>query len=354
MKLTTNLGHSPAVTLLTAFSLFLAVAQTGAQAPDTLQHSIAAPPVGTQIGAQLGSSVATDCIHTVVGAPDDDIHGINSGVVKVFDSSSGALLHVIPNPSPRDNERFGSSVAISGTRVVVGQQRDNTGAVGAGSAYVFDLSSATPTVPVATLHNPSPEQNDSFGNSVAISGTRVVVGARSDNTGASAAGSAYVYDLSSATPTVPVATLNNPGPAMGDWFGAAVAISGTRVVVGAYWDAGSAYVYDLSSGTPTVPVATLINPAGPEADDRFGHSVAISGTRVVVGAGWDDTGAPSAGRAYVYDLSSGTPAVPVATLNNPTPAFGDGFGGSGVGNRERRAFVESSARYVEHFPVRER
>ena len=72
-----------------------------------------------------------------------------------------------------------------------------------------------------------------FGYSVAISGTRVVVGANGDDTGASDAGSAYVYDLSGGTPTVPVATLNNPGPAASDYFGNSVAISGTRVVVGA-------------------------------------------------------------------------------------------------------------------------
>ena len=222
-------------------------------------------------------------------------------------------------------------MAISGTRVVVGAFRDDTGAIDAGSAYVYDLSSGTPTVPVATLNNPGPAVSDQFGESVAISGTRVVVGANADDTGATNAGSAYVYDLSSGTPTVPVATLNNPGPAAHDQFGLSVAISGTRVVVGANGDdtgatdAGSAYVYDLSSGTPTVPVATLNNP-GPAAGDQFGFSVAISGTRVVVGAPFDDTGATDAGSAYVYDLSSGTPTVPVATLNNPGPAGGDQFG----------------------------
>ena len=312
-------------TLLFVTSLLIAAAQTRAQAPNALEHTIAAPPTGAQTGAQLGYSVATEGNLTVLGAPFDDLQGINSGVVKVFDSSTGELLHVIANPSPAQNDQFGESVAISGTRVVVGARLDDTGATDAGSAYVYDLSSGTPTVPVATLNNPGPAAGDYFGFSVSISGTRVVVGAFRDDTGATDAGSAYVYDLSSGTPTVPVATLNNPGPAAGDDFGESVSISGTRVVVGAFrddtgaFDAGSAYVYDLSSGTPTVPVATLNNP-GPAVSDGFGESVAISGTRVVVGANRDDTGAADAGSAYVYDLSSGTPTVPVATLNNPSPA----------------------------------
>jgi sulfur relay (sulfurtransferase) DsrC/TusE family protein len=331
MKLLPTRRHSPAVALLIACVLLSAAAESRAQVPGTLQHSIAAPPVGAQSGALLGYTVAVDGNLTVVGAPYDDIQGLDSGVVKVFDSSSGALLHVIPNPSAAPNDQFGYSVAISGTRMVVGARSDDTGAQNAGSAYVYDLSSGTPTMPVATLNNPGPAVEDQFGYSVAISGTRVVVGAWLDDTGMFDAGSAYVYDLSSGSPMVPVATLNNPGPAANDWFGISVAISGTRVVVGASrddtgaTDTGSAYVYDLSSGTPAVPVATLNNP-GPAPSDEFGSSVAISGTRVVVGAALDNAGATDAGSAYVYDLSSGTPAVPVATLNNPAPAASDQFG----------------------------
>src|SRR5439155_508584 len=147
-----------------------------------------------------------------------------------------ALLHVIPNPSPAFYDYFGYSVAISGTRVVVGAYHDETGANDAGSAYVYDLSSETPTLPVMTLSNPSPAAYDYFGYSVAISGMRVVVGVYYDETGAIDAGIAYVYDLGSTTPTVPLATLNNPAPAASDYFGYSVAISGTRVVVGALYD----------------------------------------------------------------------------------------------------------------------
>src|SRR4029077_13775773 len=98
------------------------------------------------------------------------------------------------------------------------------------------LGSATPTVPFATLNNPSPAANDNFGCAVAISGNFAVVGAFQDDTGASNAGSAYVYDLASATRTVPVAILNNPSPAVDDNFGRSVAVSGNRVVIGAYQD----------------------------------------------------------------------------------------------------------------------
>src|SRR5688500_5510975 len=77
MKMTRHLSIVAALAVVT---LNLS-APTPAEAQDTLEHSIAAPPVGAQTGAELGQSVAVDGNYTVVGAPSDDIGGINSGVV---------------------------------------------------------------------------------------------------------------------------------------------------------------------------------------------------------------------------------------------------------------------------------
>ena len=101
-----------------------------------------------------------------------------------------------------------------------------------------------------------------------------------------------------------LATLNNPAPAAGDYFGYSVAVSGNIAVVGAHsddpggvTDAGTAYVFDTATGNL---LATLNNPA-PVATDRFGYSVAVSGSTAVVGAYFDDPGGVSnAGTAYVF------------------------------------------------------
>ncbi len=318
---------------LLAALLALTAGPAAAQIPNTLLHSIPPPPTGAQTGAGLGYSVAVDGAYVIAGVPYDDTGGLNSGVAKVFDSSTGALLFLLPNPTPAPYDMFGNSVAISGTRVVVGTKQDGTGTPDAGSAYVYDLASVTPTIPVATLNNPSPATNDAFGSAVAISGTLIAVGAFWDDQGATDAGSVYIYDLASATPNEPVIKLNKPAPTCDDRFGISVAISGTRVVVGStgissgVFYAGSAYVYDLDGVVAAVPVAELHNPS-PAPEDYFGYSVSISGTRVVVGAYRDDTGAAHAGSVYVYDLATGSPAVPMLTLNNPGPAAYDGFGWS--------------------------
>ena len=302
--------------LALAFASLLSVLAS-AQVPDQLKRSI--PALGYKVAVGGGYVAVT----TADYISEDLVRA-----VRIFDLATGALLFVLPNPGPADDGSFGNSVAISGSRVVVGADENDTGKRNAGVAFVYDLASATPTVPALTLNNPSPVVNGSFGFSVAISGTRVVVGAYLNFSGNSYAGRAYVYDLGSATPSLPIANLDNPASSS---FGHSVAISGMRVAVGAYGDntgaagAGSAYVYDLASATPAAPVVTLHNPA-PAEQDYFGASVAVSGTRVVVGAARDDAGAGRYGSAYLYDMSGGAPTVPVAILGNPNPGGSYHFG----------------------------
>ena len=65
-------------------------------------------------------------------------------------------------------------MAVSGSTVVVGAYWDDTGATDAGAAYIFD---ATTGNLLRTLNNPTPAATDLFGRSVAVSGSTVVVGA---------------------------------------------------------------------------------------------------------------------------------------------------------------------------------
>jgi hypothetical protein len=281
----------------------------------------------------FGSSVAVSGNRVAVGTPGNNRGAEYAGAVYLYDLSSSrpaVPVAMLNNPSPAPFAYFGSSLAVSGNRLVVGAARDDTGAIDAGVAYVFDLGSAAPAVPAVTLTNPSPAAFDSFGSAVAISGSRVVIGAYQEDNGAVVTDPVYVYDLASITPTVPVARFDNPSPAAYDYFGAAVAVSGSRVVIGAYQDdtrgtdAGSAYVFDLGSLTPTVPLATLINP-GPQ-DHRFGTSLAVSGRLMVVGAPGDHLGVPAAGAAYAFDLDSAAPGTPIAAWHDPSPAAYENFG----------------------------
>jgi drug/metabolite transporter superfamily protein YnfA len=314
-------------------SAYLFDLSTGTPSTPLLTFSDASP----SSHEEFGFSVALSGNLAVVGCQKDDRIASNAGSVAIFNLGSAIPEQpwlVIDNPTPNNNDYFGTAVAVAGTKVVVSAyQEDTSGNNNAGMAYIYDTTSPTPGTPIRTLANPFPGSQDQFGNAVAISGNLVVVGCSRNDTGALDAGSVYVYDLTSVTPTVPILTLDNPAPAADDWFGHSVAISGTKVVVGAHQndtgalDAGSVYVYDLASGTPTTPVRTLDNPS-PAADDEFGYAVAISGSRIVIGCRLDDAGAPDAGSAYLYDLASPNPGAPVATLVHPNPWNEEYFGSS--------------------------
>lgn len=287
----------------------------------------------------FGVALAMQGTRLAVGASGDGTAGFNTGSVFIFDlagATPATPLLVIPNPAPASSDYFGRSVSLSGNRLVVGAYMDDAGASNAGTAYVYDLSSGTPGTPLHTINNPSPAAGDNFGLSVGISGNWVVVGAHNDDTGATDAGIAYAYDLSSGTPTTPVATLNNPSPLNNGYFAYAVSVSGDRAVIGAYPNAGSgsAYVYDLAGATPATPVLTLNHPH-PAGADAFAQSLALHGSRLVVGVPGNDTGASSAGRAYAYDLASASPAVPLAMLVNPSPGTFDFFGNAVAVNGTR-------------------
>src|SRR5208283_3945430 len=213
----------------------------------------------------------------------------------------GRQLAELKGSSSRPGDAFGYSVAISGTTAVVGD---------VGRAFVFTKSGPTWNQ-VATLNGFSANSygpGDCFGNSVAVSGTTIVVGAPcysgNDGRGSGNSGLAYVFTKSAAG-WKQTAELTGSDIAPGDSFGFSVDVSGTTIVVGAAFDpnrAGRAYVFTKSAagwkqtaeltGSDTVP------------GDCFAESVAISGATVIVGAPGAGCNASNAGRAYVFTKSA--------------------------------------------------
>lgn len=318
------------VSLAVALGL-TAVPLAHAQYPTTLKQS-AFSPAGPASGDGFGNCTAISGTRMVVGAPFDDPGAPDAGTVYVYDLMSpvpAVPIAILHDPAPADGDYFGFSVGLSGSLLVVGAMASDADGADAGIAYVYNLDGAAPLVPVATLHPPNAVPGEQFGFATAISGGRVVVGA--PYAGAGNEGVAYAYDLSSATPAVPVATLTHAGAASGDQFGYAVAVSGTRVLVGAPFcdvgalNAGAAYVYDLGDAQPGTPFLALANPS-PSDGDAFGYAVALAGQRAVVGAPLKPLQASHPGAAFAYQLNGASPAVPTVMLRPTDPADGDNFG----------------------------
>jgi hypothetical protein len=104
-------------------------------------------------------------------------------------------------------DQFGTSVAISGDNLVVGDSGDDVGTnTNQGSAYVF-IRNGTTWIQQQQLTASDGETGDRFGQSVAISGDTVVVGANGHNVGEnSKQGSAYIFFSACNTAPTIVAT----------------------------------------------------------------------------------------------------------------------------------------------------
>ena len=234
----------------------------------------------------------------------------------------------IPNPTPATFDSFGAAVAAVGSdRAIIGASGDDTGASGAGAAYLY----ATDGTLVTTITNPVPVASGGFGGAVAALGTdRVVVGATGN---AGTAGAAYLLRTNGTL----LATFNNPFPTAGDSFGSSLAVLGNdKVVIGAplddtnFLNCGVAYLFN-TNGTL---VATFTNPF-PAAIDIFGTALAAVGNDRVVISSRHDTGATDAGEAYLF----ATNGVRVMTFTNPTPVLNDFFGWSVAGVGSDRVLI---------------
>ena len=276
-------------------------------------------------GDWFGWSVAASGDYVLTGAPNTDIGANGSGAAYVFDARTGARLRTLLHPSPQLNASFGFAVALSGDFALIGAPNDDLGGQDSGTAYIFNVR----TGERRDLANPTPAAFDAFGRAVAISDAFVAVGAVGDDTVGSGAGAVYVFDRATGRLLY---TLTSPAPAANGSFGQALALDDGLLVVGAPGEApgGKVHVFDAATGAFR---RTIANPTG-GASDTFGFSVAVLGERIIVGATQATVqGTSFAGAVYTFDRSTGTL---LQTFTKPgTPGFFDLFGSAvaGVGDR---------------------
>ena len=217
-------------------------------------------------------------------------------------SEQGKLT--VSNRLGQQNILFGGSVDINGDMAVVGARFD-----GGGSAYIFQEVGPGNWQKVAKLTASDGASGDYFGYSVAISEDLAIVGALYGDGNVKDSGSAYVFKETSPGVWQQVAKLIDPDGAQYDYFGNSVAIDGDTVIVGAKYSdrtKGSACIFQEIGGN-WQKMAELMAFDGANGDN-FGQSVAIDSDTVIIGAGLDDTDKGyDSGSAYIFrKVSPGT------------------------------------------------
>lgn len=287
--------------------------------------------VEIEVTAEDGVTRETYQVIVSVGAPnglETYVKASNTGAGDWFGHAVATSGSTIVVGAP-----FESSSAVG----VDGDQTNN-GAPGSGAAYVFVLANGLWTQQ-AYLKASNTGGNDRFGSSVAISGDTIVVGAPQEdstavgvggdplNDGALSSGAAYVF-VRTAGVWTQQAYLKAPNSEAGDSFGSAVSIAGDLVAIGAPGEdsnaagiggnqasnsASDAGAVHLFTRTGTVwSVGAYVKASNAEALDAFGTAVSLSGRRLAVGAPGEDSNAtgvygnqgnnaaPGSGATYLY------------------------------------------------------
>jgi hypothetical protein len=239
------------------------------------------------------------------------------------------LIYTFQSPAIETKGNFGTSVAIDGDIIVIGEhQGDPNSITNAGRAYIFNTTGHL----LANLTSPEPQMNANFGWSVAVSGDNVVIGEPNATVnGEPFAGRAHIFSVNG----VHLKTLTTPTPTEGVEFGMSVAIDGDIVIIGTYVRVGGGfngqdlhpsppgtksfvYIYDTEGNLKD----TLESPSSTEPS-AFGVSSAIDGDIIVIGEDHATvSGVDDAGRAYIFS----TNGTPLATLESSTPTNWGVFG----------------------------
>ena len=265
-------------------------------------------------------AISKDENTVIVGAAKDDTGDTNSGSAYIFtkSGSSWSQQAQIQGSDTSGFDEFGTSVSISedGNTVIVGAIGESASGSFAGSAYIFTRSGSTWSQQ-AKIQSSDIQAGDRFGNAVSISddGNTAIIGALNSAPGGSTvAGSAYIFTRSGSTWSQQAKLLASDKEDF-DQFGWSVSISGSdgnTAIVGAPTEdtngsnAGSAYIFTRSGSTWSQQAKIQASNAG--SGDYFGESVSISddGNTAIIGSPYEDSGGSNAGSVYIFTRSGST------------------------------------------------
>lgn len=244
-------------------------------------------------------------------------------------------------PLGTNADRFGDSVALDGDTLLVGAALGDSGtAPDTGAAYVFTQDGTGNWTQQAKLVPTSGGNGVSFGWAVALDGDTAAVGASGDDEVAADSGAVYVFTRTGGSWSLQQKLVADDSVTL-DLFGYSVALEGDTLLVGAWRSAqaastggGSAYVFTRDGTGAWTQQAKLTASDGFNADG-FGYRVALSGDSLLVGAVGS---AWDNGSAYVFVRGAGGAWTEQAKLVAADGSCADYFG-SAVALRGDTALV---------------
>lgn len=331
----------------------------------------------------FGRALTISGTTVAVGAPDFSGGLPLSGQVTVWEATNATweLQQTIDPPQANFSGWFGKDIALSGDTMAILEAGKDLSRFDRGSASEVHLYSRTngawqrsQTLPHLYAHGVALNSNRlaiatsdqlfiyrltqtnglqatreanlahnvSFGilyeptGRVAMDGERIAYGIVGDVSRQGSPGQVNVYERASGAWRVVATLLQNTPPLptnltrLPDAFGYAVALKGNWLAVGAPRDdkvalqAGAVHLYEriVSGGTVSYAPRQTIRCPVEQAQARFGTSVSITDTHLVVGAPGVDLWYRQEGRVFIYERQ-GTNWVAIGEVQRPSGAEGE-------------------------------
>ncbi|MDG2442753.1 MAG: flagellin [Luminiphilus sp.] len=276
---------------------------------------------GEAAGDVSGNSVSLSADGSIlaIGAPKNDAGGNNSGHTRIFsyDNSTGAWVQLgsdIDGEAAEDYAGLAVSLSSDGKTVAIGAPYNSVNGASSGHArvYRYDSDSGDWLKLGSDIDGAS---GDKFGRDLSLSadGKTVVVGAPENDGTNSRSGTARVYRYDEVASNWVQLGTDLDGEAVDDLAGASVSISadGSRVVIGAAFNdgvgtsSGHARLYEFDSDSNSwIQIGADIDADSNGAQFGFDVSLSADGTSVAISA-LNASGYPDGrGFARIYDFNT--------------------------------------------------
>lgn len=231
---------------------------------------------------------------------DSEYSKNEGGTVYIYNKSSSGnfeLSQIIRPPSSIRNDFFGSSILVKNNLLLIGSPIErydfyNTTPKKPSCVYVFKLDKNNNWTYFQTLNSPNPNSFDRFGCSIAYLDNLLIIGANNADTPESSSGAIYLFNISNGEIQSNVMTIRNPSNNEWENFGTSIAISNKVLIVSAPSSnyislnenipgAGKVLVYK-KYGNSWVLSQEIYSPNKVERAN-FGNTIVLDGVNCIIG-----------------------------------------------------------------------
>ena len=261
----------------------------------------------------ISVSLSSDGSRVAIGAHANDGNGSDSGHVRIYQYNNNSWSQLgadIDGEAADDASGLSISLSSDGSRVAIGAYRNDGNGSNSGHVRIYQYNNNSWSQLGADIDGEAVEDQSGYSVSLSSDGSRVAIGAGGNDGNGSNSGHVRIYDYNGSAWVQVGADID--GEAAGDYSGWKVSLSsdGSRVAIGANnndgggTNSGHVRIYQYNNNSWSQLGADI---DGEAVQDQSGRSISLSsdGSRMAIGAPFNDGNGSNSGHVRVYSISSG-------------------------------------------------